>query len=51
MLPPDFIYWIIVVVAGGLLGSMTATKFLPVRYFKISLAMVLLFACFKLLIP
>ena len=50
-LPPNFIYWIAVVVAGGLIGSMTAMKFLPVRYFKISLAVVLLFACFKLLIP
>jgi uncharacterized protein len=51
LLPPHFIYWIVVVVAGGLAGSMTAMKFLPVRYFKISLALVLLFACFKLLIP
>jgi uncharacterized membrane protein YfcA len=51
VLPPDFIYWIVVVVSGGLLGSTTAMKFLPVRYFKISLALVLLFACFKLLIP
>jgi uncharacterized membrane protein YfcA len=51
MLPPHFIYWILVVVGGGLLGSMTAMKFLPVRYFKISLGLVLLFACFKLFIP
>ncbi|MFZ4563624.1 MAG: sulfite exporter TauE/SafE family protein [Bacteroidales bacterium] len=51
LLPPHFFYWILVVVAGGLIGSMTAMKFLPVKYFKISLAMVLLFACFKLLIP
>ena len=51
MLPPHFTYWIIAVVTGGLIGSMTAMKFLPVRYFKISLALVLLFACFKLLIP
>jgi uncharacterized protein len=51
ILPPHFIYWIVVVAAGGLLGSMTALKFLPVRYFKISLVLVLLFACFKLLIP
>jgi uncharacterized membrane protein YfcA len=50
-LPPDFAYWIVAVVSGGLLGSTTAVKFLPVRYFKISLALVLLFACFKLLIP
>jgi hypothetical protein len=51
LLPPGFVYWIIVVVAGGLVGSMTAMKFLPVRLFKISLAIVLLFACFKLFIP
>lgn len=51
VLPPHFIYWIMVVVAGGLIGSKTAMKILPVRYFKISLAIVLLFACFKLLIP
>jgi uncharacterized membrane protein YfcA len=51
MLPPHFYYWILIVVGGGLIGSMSATKFLPVRYFKISLAIVLLFACFKLLIP
>ena len=51
MLPPHFIWWIIVVIAGGLLGSTTALKFLPVRYFKISLGLVLLFACFKLFIP
>jgi uncharacterized protein len=51
LLPPHFIYWIIVVVGGGILGSMTAMKFLPIRYFKISLGLVLLFACFKLFIP
>jgi len=51
LLPPGFVFWIIVVVAGGLIGSMTAMKFLPVRFFKISLAIVLLFACFKLFIP
>lgn len=51
LLPPHFIYWIFVVVGGGLLGSTTAMKFLPVKYFKISLGLVLLFACFKLLIP
>ncbi len=51
LLPPGFVFWIIVVVAGGLVGSMTAMKFLPVRLFKISLAIVLLFACFKLFIP
>jgi uncharacterized membrane protein YfcA len=51
VLPLHFIWWIIAVVAGGLLGSMTAMKFLPVKYFKISLVLVLLFACFKLLIP
>jgi uncharacterized membrane protein YfcA len=51
LLPPHFIYWILVVAGGGLLGSMTAMKFLPVRYFKISLGLVLLFACFKLFIP
>ena len=51
LLPPGFVYWIIVVVAGGLIGSLTAMKFLPVRLFKISLAIVLLFACFKLFIP
>lgn len=51
VLPPHFIVWIMVVVGGGLLGSTTAMRFLPVRYFKISLALVLLFACFKLLIP
>ncbi|MDP1623062.1 MAG: sulfite exporter TauE/SafE family protein [Bacteroidales bacterium] len=51
LLPPDFVYWIAVVVGGGLLGSVTAIKFLAVRYFKISLAIVLLFACFKLLVP
>ena len=51
VLPPHFTWWILVVAGGGLLGSMTAMKVLPVRYFKISLAIVLLFACFKLLIP
>jgi uncharacterized membrane protein YfcA len=51
VLPPHFMYWIVVVAGGGLLGSMTAMKFLPVRYFKISLGLVLLFACFKLLVP
>ncbi|MFZ4522269.1 MAG: TSUP family transporter [Bacteroidales bacterium] len=51
MLPPHFIYWVLVVVGGGLIGSTTAMKFLPVRLFKISLALVLLFASFKLLIP
>jgi uncharacterized membrane protein YfcA len=51
LLPPHFIYWIAVVVGGGLAGSTTAMKILPVKYFKISLALVLLFACFKLLIP
>ncbi|MEI7723980.1 MAG: sulfite exporter TauE/SafE family protein [Bacteroidota bacterium] len=51
VLPPYFLFWILVVVGGGLLGSTTAMRFLPVRYFKISLALVLLFACFKLLIP
>jgi uncharacterized membrane protein YfcA len=50
-LPPNFGYWIVVVVGGALLGSVTAVRFLPVRYFKVSLALVLLFACFKLLIP
>lgn len=48
LLPPHFQYWIIVVVAGGLIGSHTAMKFFPVRYFKLSLVLVLLFACFKL---
>ena len=51
LLPPHFLYWIIVVAGGGLIGSMTAMKFLPVKYFKISLGLVLLFACFKLLMP
>jgi len=51
MLPPHFFWWIFTVMAGGLLGSLTALKFLPVKYFKISLAIVLLMACFKLLIP
>ncbi len=51
VLPPHFAWWILVVVGGGLLGSTTAMKFLPVRYFKISLALVLLLATFKLLIP
>ena len=50
LLPPGFYYWIIVVAAGGLIGSMTTMKFLPVKYFKFSLVLVLLFACFKLLI-
>ncbi len=50
-LPPHFIYWVIVVISGGLIGSTAALKFLPVRYFKISLALVLMFACFKLIIP
>ena len=51
LLPPHFIWWIVAVIAGGLLGSVTALRFLPVKYFKISLGLVLLFACFKLLIP
>jgi uncharacterized protein len=50
VLPPGFYYWIVVVAAGGLIGSMTSMKFLPVKYFKFSLVLVLLFACFKLLI-
>jgi uncharacterized membrane protein YfcA len=50
LLPPDFYTWIIVVALGGLIGSMTSMKFLPVKYFKFSLVLVLLFACFKLLI-
>jgi uncharacterized protein len=50
LLPPDFYTWIIVVALGGLMGSMTSMKFLPVKYFKFSLVLVLLFACFKLLI-
>jgi uncharacterized protein len=50
VLPPHFLYWIVVVVAGGILGSTTAMKFLSIKYFKFSLVLVLLFACFKLLI-
>jgi uncharacterized membrane protein YfcA len=50
VLPPEFLYWIIVAVVGGVIGSMTAMKFLSIRYFKFSLVLVLLFACFKLLI-
>jgi len=49
VLPPHFIYWIAIVVAGGVIGSLTTMKLMPVKYFKISLAFVLLFACFKLL--
>ena len=48
VLPPHFFYWIVVAVAGGVLGSMTAMKFLSIKYFKFSLVLVLLFACFKL---
>ncbi len=51
VLPPHFTWWIIVVTGGGLVGSMTAMKFLPVRYFRISLGLVLLIACFKLFMP
>jgi len=50
LLPPGFYYWILVVAAGGLIGSMTTMKYLPVKYFKFSLVLVLLFACFRLLI-
>jgi uncharacterized protein len=50
LLPPGFYYWIVIVATGGLIGSMTSMKHLPVKYFKFSLALVLLFACFKLLI-
>ena len=50
LLPPHFQYWIAVVVLGAMCGSLTAMKFLPVRYFKYSLVLVLLFACFKLFI-
>jgi uncharacterized membrane protein YfcA len=50
LLPPHFQYWIITVIAGGMIGSFTALKFLPVTYFKFSLVLVLLFACFKLFI-
>lgn len=51
VLPPGFFYWVVIVFAGGLVGSLATMKILPVRYFKISLAIVLLFACFKLLLP
>jgi uncharacterized membrane protein YfcA len=50
VLPPHFQYWIFTVVAGGMIGSLTAMKLLPGRFFKFSLVLVLLFACFKLLI-
>ena len=50
LLPPHFLYWIGVVVLGSMIGSLTAMKFLPVKYFKFSLVLVLLFACFKLFI-
>jgi hypothetical protein len=49
VLPVDFYYWIIAAVMGGLIGSVSSLKFLPVKYFKFSLVLVLLFACFKLL--
>jgi uncharacterized protein len=49
-LPPDFYYWILAVTTGGLIGSVTSVKLVPAKYFKFSLVMVLLFACFKLLI-
>ena len=49
-LPPHFPYWIVIVMAGGMIGSLTSVKVLPVRYFKFSLVLVLLFACFKLLV-
>ncbi len=49
-LPNGFIYWILAVFSGGLAGSFTSIKYLPVRYFKVSLIAVLLFACFKLLV-
>jgi hypothetical protein len=49
-LPVGFTYWIIIVTAGGVIGSMTSMKLLPVKYFRYSLALVLLFACYKLLI-
>lgn len=48
-LPPHFLIWIGVVVLGSMIGSLTAMKFLPVKYFKFSLVLVLLIACFKLL--
>lgn len=50
ILPHDFIYWILFVAVGGFIGSSASVKFIPVKYFKFSLAVVLLFACFKLLV-
>jgi uncharacterized protein len=50
MLPEGFHTWIIVVVIGGLTGSLVSLKYLPVKYFKFSLVLVLLFACFKLFV-
>jgi uncharacterized protein len=50
LVSPDFIYWVVVAVVGGVIGSMTAVNFLSIKYFKFSLVLVLLFACFKLLI-
>ncbi|MEI6434891.1 MAG: sulfite exporter TauE/SafE family protein [Bacteroidota bacterium] len=50
IVPPHFYIWILVVIVGGLIGSLTSVKVLPIRYFKLSLMLVLLFACVKLII-
>ena len=46
----DFTYWILAAILGGLLGSWSASSVLPVKYFRLTLAVVLLIACYKLIL-
>lgn len=47
---PDFSYWVMAAIFGGLLGSWSSSSILPVKYFRVTLALVLLFACYKLIL-
>lgn len=49
-LSPDFVYWILAAIFGGLIGSWTASSVLPARVFRYTLALVLLVACYKLIL-
>ena len=49
-LSPDFRYWVVAALFGGLLGSWSASTVLPLKYFRLTLAIVLLFACYKLIL-
>ena len=49
VLPPAILFWVLAAIIGGVIGSSASVRYLPVTYFKYSLAIVLLFACFKLM--